>query len=73
MADRTRQSPPSRLREFIFLLSPQICPPTALAQSHAAWPPQGRGKGRGTGSSGDIPERSHSSRHIVWMGVHPPV
>lgn len=70
MADRTRQLPPSHLREFVFLLSPQICPPAALAQSHAAWLPWGRGEGRGTCSSGDVPERSHSSRHTVQKGLH---
>ena len=73
MADRTRQLSPSHLRELVFLLSPQIYPPATLAWSHAAWPPQGRGKGRGTGSLGDVPERSCGSRHAVQMGMHPPV
>lgn len=71
MADRTRQSSPSHLREFIFLLSPQICPPAALARRHAARPPRGRGERRGISSSGDVPHRTRGSRQAVQMGMHP--
>lgn len=73
MAERTGQSPPSHFREFVFLLSPQICPPSALAHSHVAQLPWRSGKGRGTSLLGDIPERMHGSRHVVWMGMHPSV